>query len=80
MTNLDLYKAFGKNVSDRRRELGLSQEKLGEMAGLHRTYVGAIERGERNVSLANIVRIAAALEVEPATLLDGVHRCPPTME
>ncbi len=49
-------------------ERGLTQEALAERAGLHRTYVGAIERGERNVSLRNILRLATALDVAPADL------------
>lgn len=65
-------KVFGENVRKRRRKLGLSQEELADRAELHRTYVGSIERGERNVSLENIVRLAAALEVKPAALLAGI--------
>ena len=52
--------------------MGLSQEALAERADLHWTYIGGIERGERNVSLINIVRIARALELTPARLLAGV--------
>ncbi len=65
-------KIFGENVRRRRRKLGLSQEELADRAELHRTYVGSIERGERNVSLENIVRLAAALEVKPGALLAGI--------
>ncbi len=52
-----------------RREAGKSQEELAERADLHRTYVGSIERAERNLSLDNIERLALALGVEPAALL-----------
>ncbi len=52
--------------------MGWSQEKLAEEAGLHWTYIGGIERGERNVALLNIVRIARALRVKPRALLDGI--------
>ena len=57
----ELLKAFGKRVRDLRQSLGVSQEKLAELAGLHRTYIGAVERGEKNISLINLVRLASAL-------------------
>lgn len=52
---------FGKKVRERRFELGLSQEELATRAGVHRTYVGMIERAEKNITLTNIERIAKAL-------------------
>ena len=61
--------AFGDSVRRRRTELGLTQEDLAERAVLHRTYVGGIERGERNISLLNLLLIARALETEPGNLL-----------
>lgn len=63
-------RSFGTKVRERREELGLSQEKLAERADLHRTYIGAVERGERNISLLNILRICNALRVKPSKLLD----------
>jgi transcriptional regulator with XRE-family HTH domain len=54
---------FGFAVKQRRQELGISQEVLAERAGLHRTYIGDIERGARNVSLENIEKLAKALQV-----------------
>lgn len=60
---------FGEKVRTVRQERGISQEKLAELAGLHRTYVSSIERGERNVSLVNIQRLAAALGVAMAQLM-----------
>jgi transcriptional regulator with XRE-family HTH domain len=64
-----LVTVFAANVRRRRLELGLSQEELAEAAGVHRTYVGMLERGEKNVTIYNIERIALALHVEPASLL-----------
>jgi transcriptional regulator with XRE-family HTH domain len=64
--------AFGENIRSLREQKELSQERLAELAELHRTYVGAVERGERNVSLKNIVRLAKALEKEAKDLLKGV--------
>ena len=55
--------AFGEAVRERRHRIGLSQEELADVCGLHRTYVGGIERGERNLSLLNMARIAAALRI-----------------
>lgn len=60
---------FGERLRAVRQTRGISQEKLAELAGLHRTYVSSIERGERNVSLVNIERLAAALGVAMAELM-----------
>jgi transcriptional regulator with XRE-family HTH domain len=60
--------AFGRRIRALRKDRGYSQELLAEIAGLHRTYVGGVERGERNVSLTNIWRIADALRVHPSEL------------
>ena len=62
-------KQLGEKVRKLRKELGISQEELGFRAGLHRTYIGSIERGEQNVSIDNIHKIAKALEVSPKDLL-----------
>ena len=64
--------ALGDNVRQIRLEKGLSQEALADLCGLHRTYLGGIERGERNVSLLNIVRIAKALDVNITELVCGI--------
>ena len=60
---------FAANVRRIRDKRGLSQEKLAELANLHRTYVGSVERGERNVSIDNMERLAAALAVALRDLL-----------
>lgn len=65
----NLINLFATNLRLLRRQAGLSQEELAHRAGLHRTYVGSIERGERNVSLKNIERLARALNVDPTVLL-----------
>lgn len=66
----DLVNVFAQNVRRIRIELNLSQEELAERAGVHRTYVGMLERGEKNVTIYNIERIANALKVAPARLLE----------
>lgn len=63
-------KAFGLRIRYFRKRLGLSQDDLAEKAELHRTYVGAVERGERNISLLNILRLADALHVTTRELFD----------
>ena len=67
-----LLKRFGERVRELRKERGLSQEELALEAGLDRTYVGGIERGERNVSLINIGRLAKALGVSFQQLFKGI--------
>lgn len=65
-----LVQTFAQNVRKRRVALGISQESLAEAAGVHRTYIGMIERAEKNVTLYNIERIAGALNVSAASLLE----------
>lgn len=60
----DICKKFGLNVKKFREHKGISQEKLAEETGLHRTYISAVERGVRSISLNNIQKISIALEIE----------------
>lgn len=71
-----LLVAFGRRIRAHRLELGYSQERLAHEADLHRTYVGGVERGERNLSLLHVTRLAAALHVHPGELMSG----PPVAE
>jgi transcriptional regulator with XRE-family HTH domain len=64
--------AFGRRVRAIREDKHLSQEQLAEIAGLHRTYVSSLERGQRNVSLDNIFALAAGLGVSVSDLLTGL--------
>ena len=59
----EILVSFGRKVQMRRKELKLSQEQLAEEAGLHRTYIGMIERAEKNVTLVNIEKIAKAIKI-----------------
>ena len=61
--------ALGRAVRTFRQDLGLSQEELADRSGMHRTYVGGIERGERNLSYANMLRLAGALGLPASQLL-----------
>ena len=69
-TDKTLLQEFGLKVKQRRKELGISQEELAYRAGVHRTYIGIIERAERNITLSNIKRLADALGVELKELFD----------
>lgn len=68
-----LFKSFGAKVRMLRHKRELSQEALADLCGLDRTYVGGIERGERNPSLRNIARLAASLRVSLTELMRGVN-------
>jgi transcriptional regulator with XRE-family HTH domain len=68
----DIQKLFGLKVKEYRIRLNFTQEELAFKAGLHRTYVGMIERGERNISLKNIERLSKALNISIETLLKGL--------
>ena len=66
---------FGKKVREERRKQCLSQEQLAEIAGLHRTYIGMIERAEKNITLENINKICKALDIDLGTMFKDLHDC-----
>lgn len=68
---LSARQVFAENLRKRRKARNLSQEDLAELAGLHRTYIGSVERGERNITIDNMERLAAALGVTIQELLEG---------
>jgi transcriptional regulator with XRE-family HTH domain len=69
---LDPQKLFGKKLKDLRTARGISQEKLAEIAGVHRNFVGLAERGAQNISLSNLTKLAHALKVRPAELIKDI--------
>jgi len=69
MNSKNILEIFGENVQKYRKEKQLSQEKLAELASVHRTYIGMIERAEKNITLCNMEKIAKALGIEIKDLL-----------
>jgi transcriptional regulator with XRE-family HTH domain len=65
-------KIFGARVREHRQRLGISQETLAQLSDLHWTFIGQVERGSRNLSLHNIVKIAGGLDVDPSVLVAGI--------
>ena len=76
MARVEILKRFGTILRAHRQRAGLSQGELAKKAGLDRTYVGGAERGERNVALLNLVRLADALGISAAALLEEMGRAP----
>jgi transcriptional regulator with XRE-family HTH domain len=70
----DLQRILGNNLRAFREAEGVSQEAFADVLGVHRTYMGALERGERNVSLKSVEKIARKLKIEPLLLLTEVGR------
>jgi transcriptional regulator with XRE-family HTH domain len=68
--NKQILKQFGKRVREERLKRDISQERLGELAKVHRTYIGMIERAEKNITLTNMEKIAKALELKVNNLID----------
>lgn len=82
MARTDPLRALGEEVRTARRNAGISQEQCGELAGLHRNEIGALERGEKNVSFTNLLRVCTALKIAPSELLRSftlrfIQRVPP---
>jgi transcriptional regulator with XRE-family HTH domain len=70
MKGRDVRVCFGNRLRFLRKQRDLSQERLAHLAGLDRSYVGGVERGERNISIENICILAGALKVPPSALLE----------
>ena len=70
MADGDILERIGLNITIIRERRGLTQEKLADFAGLHRAYIGQIERGEKNIGLRNLEKIAKALDVDIRVLVD----------
>jgi transcriptional regulator with XRE-family HTH domain len=69
ISDSEILKKFGERVRQSRKQKGISQEELAHLADLHRTYIGMIERAEKNITLLNIEKIAKALDVNISELL-----------
>jgi transcriptional regulator with XRE-family HTH domain len=70
----DLQAAVGRHLREQRQARGLSQEDFADLLGVHRTYMGAVERGERNLTLRTVERLAERLQVDPLVLITGELR------
>jgi transcriptional regulator with XRE-family HTH domain len=68
--NLQARVTLSQNIKTLRASRGLSQEALADLVGLHRTYIGSVERGERNISIDNLERIAVAFDISISQLLE----------
>ncbi len=72
---MNITEIFSSNIRELRTLRGYSQEELAQLSGLHRTYIGAVERGERNITLLNAQRIADALGVSLSECVKGNDDC-----
>lgn len=73
-TDAELLVEFGGRIRSARMASGLSQERLAEHSGMHRTYIGSLERGERNIGVLNLLAVACALNLDPSALVADLHR------
>lgn len=67
-----LHAEFGRRARERRHVLEMTIEQVAEVSGLHWSYIAQVERGERNISLTNIIRLADAIDVDPGFLVEGL--------
>ena len=74
MSEASIPSALGEAVRELRRQRGISQETLARRGGLHRTYIGGVERGERNPTVASLFKLANGLDVSPALLIRRIER------
>lgn len=70
---LDLARKLGQRIRELRMSMGMSQEELAYNAGLHRTYMGQVERGKTNVSITNCAKVSGALSISLSTLFEGIR-------
>jgi transcriptional regulator with XRE-family HTH domain len=72
-TRSEATRIFGERVREHRQRLGISQETLAQLSDVHWTFVGQVERGTRNLSLHNIIKLAGGLDIDPAILVKGIQ-------
>lgn len=77
MKSDDFLESLGEAVRARRRELGLSQDAFADKVGLHRTYIGGVERGERNLGAKNLIKISQALHLKVSELISAAESLRP---
>ncbi len=74
MKTLSISQTIGQRIRASRNSANISQEELAELAGLHRTYIGSVERGERNITVLNLIRIARALQVDAGLFITNISK------
>ena len=72
LIDMDILKDFGKIVAEKRKAIGISQEELAHKAELHRTYIGMVERGEKNITIKSIFKLSSALDCSIEELVKGL--------
>ncbi|MGI8493984.1 MAG: helix-turn-helix domain-containing protein [Pyrinomonadaceae bacterium] len=69
----ELLVKFGNAIKEKRNQIGISQEELAHLANLDRTYIGGVERGERNISLINLIKVSHALNIPLSKILKDIN-------